>query len=86
MLGTFPAYSWSCVITDKNALDLVDYVRFALACGVNEITLCNLAKYDDVEDGLNVQHVTEMPRDELVKFAGLVKEAKEILSVCPMRC
>ena len=75
-----PKFSWSCVITDKNAFDLVDYVHFALACGVREVSLCNLTKYDDVDGALNVDHVTTMPQDKLARFAGMIEEARAILS------
>ncbi len=75
-----PKFSWSCVITDKNAFDLVDYVHFALACGVREVTLCNLIKRDDLDGGIKVDHVTTMPQDKLTRFAGMIEEAKAILS------
>jgi MoaA/NifB/PqqE/SkfB family radical SAM enzyme len=75
-----PKFSWSCVITDKNAFDLVDYAHFALACGVREVFLCNLTKYDDVDGAINVDHVTTMPQDKLARFAGMIEEARAILS------
>lgn len=74
-----PSYSWSCVVSDRVALDLVDYVRFGLVCGVRDFTLCNLTKYDDVEGAQNVNHVTTMPAAALARFADLLREVGQII-------
>jgi hypothetical protein len=71
-----PLFVWSCVPNDKVAPDIVDYVRFGLACGVRTYHFCNLAKYPDVDDAESVEHVTTMPDEGLRKFAedmGLVR-------------
>jgi MoaA/NifB/PqqE/SkfB family radical SAM enzyme len=74
-----PFFSWSCVVTDKVVPYFVDYVRFALACGVRKITVCNLMKYDDLENVDNTQHVTTLPDDKLEQFATLLEEAQGII-------
>jgi hypothetical protein len=75
-----PRYVWSCVINDKVALDLVDYVRFGLACGVRQFILNSLTKYDDIEGAINVRHVTALPDRELKQFSTLLEEARDIVT------
>ena len=74
-----PSFTWSCVVTDKVALDLVDYIRFGLACGVQHFILSNLTKYEDVADATNVQHVTTLPDHELRRFVELLYQARTIV-------
>ncbi|HVH75213.1 MAG TPA: radical SAM protein [Stellaceae bacterium] len=74
-----PELSWSCVVTDLVAMDIVDYVRFGLSCGVRRFTFCNLTKYPDIEGAENVQHVTTMPSDKLIRFAALFEEARQLI-------
>jgi MoaA/NifB/PqqE/SkfB family radical SAM enzyme len=75
-----PQFSWSCVVSDRVALDLADYVRFGLACGVRNFTLCNLTKYDDIKDGKNVRHVTTLPREDLKRFLDLLEQVRAMVS------
>jgi hypothetical protein len=75
-----PVFCWSCVVTDKVAGHIVDYVRFGLACGVRHYIFLNLTKYPDVEGGMSVGHVTGLPDDQLRKFSedfGIVRELVE---------
>jgi hypothetical protein len=74
-----PAFSWSCVVTDQVALDLLDYVHFGIACDVRHFTLCNLAKYDDIEGAENVRHVTSLPSVELKHVSTLIERVKETI-------
>lgn len=75
-----PSFVWSCVITNKTALDLLDLVRFGLACGVRHYILNNLVKYPDVDDGENVDHVVTLSNEELLRFSGLMGEAQELVT------
>jgi MoaA/NifB/PqqE/SkfB family radical SAM enzyme len=75
-----PTFCWSCVVTDKVAGHIVDYVRFGLACGVRHYIFLNLTKYPDVEGGISVEHVTALPDDQLEKFSenfGLIQKLVE---------
>jgi hypothetical protein len=74
-----PTFIWSCVISDKVAPDFLDYVRFGMALGVKNFFLCNLTKYDDIEDAENVNHVTTLPDASLTRFAKMLDEACEIV-------
>lgn len=71
-----PQFIWNCVVSDKVALGLVDYIRFGLACGVRYFTLSNLTKYDDIEGATKVRHVTTLPDDDLSRLLGLVAEVR----------
>jgi hypothetical protein len=75
-----PSFSWACVVSDKNAFDVVDYAHFALVCGVKQVTLCNLVEYEPVAGALKVNHVTTMPPGELARFARMIEAAKAIMS------
>jgi MoaA/NifB/PqqE/SkfB family radical SAM enzyme len=75
-----PRFSWSCVVTDRVAADLVDYVRFGLDCGIGDFTLCNLTKYDDIEGAKNVNHVTTMPSEALRRFAADLRDIEAIIA------
>jgi MoaA/NifB/PqqE/SkfB family radical SAM enzyme len=75
-----PGFSWSCVVSDRVAADLVDYVRFGLACGVRDFTLCNLSKYEDVEGAKNVNHVTTMPSEALRRFDRDLRDIEAIIA------
>jgi hypothetical protein len=74
-----PEFSWSCVVTDQVALDLVNHVQFGLACGVRHFTLCNLTKHDDIEGATKVRHVTALPEEDLRRVAQILGQAREIV-------
>jgi len=75
-----PVVSWSCVVTDRVAADLVDYVRFGLTCNVRHFDFCNLTKYDDIEGAQNVNHVTTMPTQALRRFDEDLRGIEAILA------
>ncbi len=75
-----PFFVWSCVPNDKVAPDIVDYVRFGLACGVRMYHFCNLSKYPDVDDAENVEHVATMPDEGLKKFAEDMGHVQRLIS------
>jgi Radical SAM superfamily len=74
-----PEFSWSCVVTDQVALDLVNYIRFGLACGVRHFTLCNLTQHDDIKGARNVRHVTSLPDEELKQVSHLLVQTSAII-------
>jgi|GEM_PF-1009638 len=55
-----PLISFSCVISDRNVLQLPEYVAFGKNLGINRFAFCNLTKYADVDDVINAKHITEM--------------------------
>jgi hypothetical protein len=71
-----PAFSWSCVVSDRVALDLVDYIHFGLACGVRNFVLCNLTVL--VEGAANARHVSTLSVAVLRRFSELLSEAEVI--------
>lgn len=75
-----PSFSWSCVVSNRVALDLLDYIHFGLACGVRDFSLCNLTKYDDVDGAENVHHVTTLERTKLEQFSVLLEKAKSLVA------
>jgi wyosine [tRNA(Phe)-imidazoG37] synthetase (radical SAM superfamily) len=74
-----PTFIWSCVVNDRVAPTLIDYIHFGFACGVRHYHFCNLVKYPDVPGAENVNHVSTLPTDALKKFAADFKEAKNIV-------
>jgi hypothetical protein len=74
-----PDFGWSCVVTDRVAEDLVDYVRFGLSCGVRSFYFCNLTKYDDIAGADNVRHVSTMPADALARFIASLEQARALV-------
>ena len=55
-----PWLSFSCVVSDRNVLQLPEYVAFGKDLGINQFTFCNLTKHPDVEGAVNARHITEM--------------------------
>lgn len=55
-----PSISFSCVVSDRNVLQLPEYVAFGKELGINQFTFCNLTKHPDVEGAVNARHITEM--------------------------
>lgn len=74
-----PDISLSCVVSDRNVLDLVDYVSFGKALGVDHFNFCNLTKYPDLPDTVNPRHITEMPKDQMEKAEASIAKAFEFL-------
>jgi MoaA/NifB/PqqE/SkfB family radical SAM enzyme len=74
-----PSISLSCVVSDKNIVNLKEYVAFGKALGVNHFNFCNLTKYPDVQGALNVNHITEMPVDLLEKAQESLNETFKFL-------
>lgn len=62
-----PEISFSCVVSDQNVLNLLDFVSFGKDLGVTHFNFCNLTKYPDLKGTLNPKHITEMPTELLHK-------------------
>ncbi len=65
--GRMPGISFSCVVSDQNVLNLLDFVSFGKDLGVTHFNFCNLTKYPDLKGTLNPKHITEMPMELLHK-------------------
>jgi hypothetical protein len=74
-----PKFIWCSVMTDKVALDFVDYLRFGMAVGVKDFFFANLTKYDDIPGAENVNHVTTLPDEELRRFARMLDEGSALV-------
>jgi hypothetical protein len=74
-----PSLSFSCVVSDQNIFQLMDYVSFGKALGINHFTFCNLTKYPDLADTLNPRHITELPVDLLPQAEKSLTETYEFL-------
>ncbi|MCP4216282.1 MAG: radical SAM protein [bacterium] len=74
-----PEISLSCVVSDRNVLDLVNYVSFGKALGVDHFNFCNLTKYPDLPGAINPKHVTEMPIDQMEKAEASMTNAFQFL-------
>ncbi len=72
--GKLPKISFSCVVSDKNVFGLKKFVDFGIQKGVEHFNFCNLVKYPSVEDGMEVNHVTEMPLDAMKKAYSILTE------------
>ena len=67
-----PIFSWSCVVTDRNVFNLMEYTSLGIAMGVTLFNFCNLTKYPDIDGALSVRHIASMSGDSLRKaFASL---------------
>lgn len=73
MNRTIPSLSFSCVVSDRNVLHLMEYVRFGHSVGVGHFNFCNLTRYPGIDGALNPGHVTRMPPE-------LLKKADETLT------
>jgi MoaA/NifB/PqqE/SkfB family radical SAM enzyme len=69
-----PTISFSCVVSDLNIFDLKNYVDFALRHGVKCFNFCNLTKYPDIDDGINANHISEMPLDAMKKAYSILTD------------
>lgn len=56
-----PSFSFNCVVSDQNALSLLDFAMFAKELGIRHINFCSMKKYPDLVGCLNPVHITEMP-------------------------
>ncbi len=74
-----PTISFSCVVSDQNVLNLMDYVAFGKALGVTHFNFCNLTKYPDLVHTLNPNHITEMPVELLHEAEASLTETFEFL-------
>jgi MoaA/NifB/PqqE/SkfB family radical SAM enzyme len=59
-----PTFAWSCVVSDRNVLDLPHYAAFGLASGVKAFNFCSLTEYPTVPGALAVRHIARLPAGE----------------------
>lgn len=74
-----PRISFSCVVSNQNILGLKSYIDFGIRYGVDHFNFCNLTKYPPVKDGIEVDHVTEMPLDDMKKALSILIGVFEFL-------
>lgn len=75
-----PRFLFSCVVHDKNVLMLPAFAHFAVSVNVSHVIFCNMTKYDDLPEAMNVQPVSSLgSTDALVSAREAIKKAKEIL-------
>ncbi|MDO9706840.1 radical SAM protein [Paracraurococcus lichenis] len=73
-----PVFAWSCVMSDKVALDFADYLRFGIAAGVRAFDVCNLSRYPDLPGVEMPEHATTLPDAELLRFADVLREGRAL--------
>lgn len=73
-----PVFAWSCVMSDKVALDFAAYVRFGIAAGVAAFDVCNLSRYPDLPGVAMAEHATTLPDADLLRFAEGLAEGRGI--------
>ncbi|MDD5675992.1 MAG: radical SAM protein, partial [Chitinivibrionales bacterium] len=74
-----PPFSWTCVFSNLVAKDIKKLAALATACRVTCLTLTPLQKYCGPADGLGLDFVTQLPRDELKELLGPVQESINLL-------
>lgn len=62
-----PVFSWSCVVSNMNVLDLPRLIRTGMEKGVTHFEFCNMTKYDDLPDALNVYHISSMDTERMIR-------------------
>lgn len=60
-----PAFTWSCVVSDKNAALIPDLARLAVRAGVVCLNFCNLTQYPDVPGAETVRHISTLEGEAL---------------------
>jgi MoaA/NifB/PqqE/SkfB family radical SAM enzyme len=69
-----PTISFSCVVSDLNIFGLKNYVDFAIKHGIKCFNFCNLTKYPDIDGGINANHISEMPLDDMKKAYSILTD------------
>jgi MoaA/NifB/PqqE/SkfB family radical SAM enzyme len=73
-----PLFVASCVVHTRNVMHLDRFVRFALGNGFRGFSFCNLNRSPEVPGALNVDHVTTLPREDLLAARRTLLEARAI--------
>jgi len=71
-----PKISFSCVVSNMNVFALQALAAFGKDLGVGHFNFCNLTKFPDVENGIRILHITEMP------IVLMLKARQSILDTC----
>ena len=74
-----PSFSWSCVVSDQNVLDLDTYVSMGIGLGVRQFTFCNLVKYSDIPGDFTVNHLCEMPKEQFFQALQKLERALSLI-------
>ena len=75
-----PRFTFSCVVHNKNIMQLPAFAHFAVAINVSHVVFCNMTKYKDLPGAMNVQPVSSLVgTDALVSARGALRYAETIL-------
>lgn len=74
-----PQFIWSCVVSNRVALGIVDYVRFGLDCGVRDYVFCNLVEWPTPPGTIEVTNVAALNNEDLARFCTLLKQVEDMI-------
>jgi hypothetical protein len=74
-----PKFSWSCVLSDVVAPNVLDYVKFGMAVGVKDFIFCNLVSYPTPPDAISVRNIAAMAPDALRSVKAQLDESRRLL-------
>jgi wyosine [tRNA(Phe)-imidazoG37] synthetase (radical SAM superfamily) len=72
-----PRFSWSCVVSDLIAANILEFVKFGVGVGVKDFIFCNLVEYPTPEGAIAVRNVAALDHRDLLRF-------KERLDQCEL--
>ena len=76
-----PHFTFSCVVHDKNVLQLPAFAHFVVSLHASHVDFCNLTKYSDLPGKVNVYPVSSLTNtDDLVNARESLKTAETILA------
>ena len=71
-----PIFSFSVVVHDKNIFHLEDVLFLGRALGVQVFDFCNMTKYPDLENVMNVQPIAHLPADDVARALTALERIK----------
>jgi len=75
-----PRFIFSCVVHNKNIMQLPAFAHFAVAINVSHVIFCNMTKYKDLPGAVNVYPISSLEStDDLVAARGALKQAEATL-------
>jgi len=82
---TGPKISFSCVVSDQTIFGLKDLVSMGASLGVNGFNFCNFVQYPPITDGINLNHISQLPRGEMVRARESIEIATALLKESQIR-
>jgi MoaA/NifB/PqqE/SkfB family radical SAM enzyme len=75
-----PRFMFSCVVHNKNIMQLPAFAHFAVAINVSHVIFCNMTKYRDLPGAMNVYPISALAStDDLVAARGALQLAEATL-------